>query len=73
MLLKKGMEEDCWACEASDDRVAEALKEFGAVDNRLYAAALPYVLEGVAAKDGTLHRARVASEVAVEGLILYGM
>jgi hypothetical protein len=41
------------------------------VDNRLYAAALPYVLAGVAAAGCMLHRALAANVLAVGGLILF--
>ena len=47
--------------------MADVLTE-GAVDNRLYAAALPYALGGVTEAGRMLHRA--ANVLAVGGLIL---
>ena len=56
--------------EGSDVRVEETCDALGRVDIRLYAAALPYALAGVAAAGCMLHRAPAAKVVAVGGLML---
>ena len=55
-----------WSCDASDDWATDGRDARGAVDNRLYATARPYVLGCM------LPRALAASVVAVCGLILGG-
>ena len=51
-------------------RVEETCEALGSVDIRLYAAALPYALAGVAAAGCMLHRAVAANVFAVWGLML---
>lgn len=57
--------------EGSDVRVEETCDVLGSVDIRLYAAALPYALAGVAAAGCMLHRAVAANVLAVWGLMLW--
>jgi hypothetical protein len=54
----------------SEVRAEGTCEALGSVDIRLYAAALPYALAGVAAAGCMLHRAVAANVFAVWGLML---
>ena len=68
-LRRKGRAE-AEICGGSVVRVAGVLDAVGNVDIRLYAAALPYALAGVAAAGCMLHRALAANMLAVGCLML---
>jgi hypothetical protein len=72
---KNSLRRKCWvdgiAADGSDVRVEGTCNVLGRVDIRLYAAALPYALAGVAAAGCMLHRAVAANVLAVWGLMLW--